>query len=135
MSIYCLLNATHSYRKESNVLVATSRSYMLFTLNELKCGHSTTGVVIELTKNLRKNEHTKCIYFGLEHKRFSNRIHLRPGSRRSTHVPNYNLTDNEDIGNEKRKRRRLKRRWRCSRLQSDRLRYIEKCSVVNTMLY
>ena len=108
---------------------------MWFTLNELKCGHSTTGVVIELTKNLRKNEYRKCIYFGLEHKRFSNRIHLRPGSHRSTHVPNYNLTDNEDIGNEKRKRRMLKRRWRCNRLQSDRLRYIEKCSVVNTMLY
>ena len=103
-------------------------------LRLMKCGHSTTGVVIELTKNLRKNKYTKCIYFGLEHKCFSNRIHLRPGSRRSTHVPNYNLTDNEDIGNEKRKRRRLTRRWRCSRLQSDRLGYIEKCSVVNTML-
>ena len=41
----------------------------------------------------------------------------------------------EDIGNEKRKRRRLERRWRSSRLESDRLSYIEKCNVVNTMLY
>ena len=42
---------------------------------------------------------------------------------------------NKDIGNEKRKRRRLERRWRSSRLESDRLSYIEQCSVVNTMLY
>ena len=32
---------------------------------------------------------------------------------------------NEDIGNEKRKRRRLERKWRCSRLESERLSYIE----------
>ncbi|XP_068675358.1 uncharacterized protein [Montipora foliosa] len=42
---------------------------------------------------------------------------------------------NEDIGNEKRKRRRLERRWRSSRLESDRLSYIEQFSVVNTILY
>ena len=43
---------------------------------------------------------------------------------------------NEDIGNEKRKRRRLEPgSWRSSRLESDRLSYIEQCSVVNTMLY
>ena len=42
---------------------------------------------------------------------------------------------NEDIANEKRNRRRLGRRWRSSRLESDRLSYIEQCSVVNTMLY
>ena len=42
---------------------------------------------------------------------------------------------NEDIGNEKRKRRRLERRWGANRLESDRLSYIEQCSVVNTMLY
>ena len=42
---------------------------------------------------------------------------------------------NEDIGNEKRKKRRLERRGRSSRLESDRLSYIEQCSVVNTMLY
>ena len=42
---------------------------------------------------------------------------------------------NEDIGNEKKKRRRLQRRWRSSRLESDRLSYIEQCGVVNTMLY
>ena len=44
---------------------------------------------------------------------------------------------NEDIGNEKRKLRRLvPSRWRSSRLESDRsLSYTEKCSVVNTMLY
>ena len=42
---------------------------------------------------------------------------------------------NEDIGNEKRKRRRLERRWGSSRLESDRLSYIEQCSVLNTMLY
>ena len=41
----------------------------------------------------------------------------------------------EDIGNEKRKKRRLERRGRSSRLESDRLSYIEQCSVVNTMLY
>ena len=52
-------------------------------------------------------------------------IVLRPN------VPWYN----EDIGNEKRKRRRLERRWRSSRLQSDRLSYIEQFSIVNTMLY
>ena len=32
---------------------------------------------------------------------------------------------NEDIGIEKRKRRRLKRRWHSSRLESDRVSYIE----------
>ena len=42
---------------------------------------------------------------------------------------------NEDIGNEKRKHHRLEGRWRSSRLESDRLSYIEQCSVVNTMLY
>ena len=42
---------------------------------------------------------------------------------------------NEHIGNEKRKQRRLERRWRSSRLELDRLSYIEQCSVVNTMLY
>ena len=42
---------------------------------------------------------------------------------------------NKDIGNEKKKRRRLQHRWRSSRLESDRLSYIEQCSVVNTMLY
>ena len=42
---------------------------------------------------------------------------------------------NEDIGNEKKKRRRLQHRWRSSRLDSDRLSYIEQCSVVNTMQY
>ena len=55
----------------------------------------------------------------------SRTIVLRPN------VPWYN----EDIGNGKRKRRRLERRWRSSRLESDRLSYIEQCSVVNTMLY
>ena len=42
---------------------------------------------------------------------------------------------NEDIGNEKRKRCRLERRWSSSRLESEKLSYIEQCSVVNTMLY
>ena len=43
---------------------------------------------------------------------------------------------NENIGNEKTKRRRLESgRWRSSRLESDRLSYIEQCGVVNTMLY
>ena len=42
---------------------------------------------------------------------------------------------NEDIGNEKRKRSWLERRWRSSLLESDRLSYIEQCSVANTMLY
>ena len=41
---------------------------------------------------------------------------------------------NEDIGSEKRKRRRFKRMWRSSCLESDRLSYIEQCRVVNTML-
>ena len=41
----------------------------------------------------------------------------------------------EDIGNEKRKRSWLERRWRSSLLESDRLSYIEQCSVANTMLY
>ena len=43
---------------------------------------------------------------------------------------------NENIGNEKTKRRMLESgRWRSSRLESDRLSYIEQCGVVNTMLY
>ena len=42
---------------------------------------------------------------------------------------------NEDIGSEKRTKRSLERRGRSSRLESDRLSYIEQCSVVNTMLY
>ena len=43
---------------------------------------------------------------------------------------------NENIGNEKRKRRRLEPgRWRCSRLESERLSYLEQCRVVNAMLY
>ena len=43
---------------------------------------------------------------------------------------------NENIGNEKTKRRRLESgRWLSSRLESDRLSYIEQCGVVNTMLY
>ena len=41
-----------------------------------------------------------------------------------------------DIDNEKRKRRRLEPgRWRSSRLESDRLSYLEQCRVVNAMLY
>ena len=35
---------------------------------------------------------------------------------------------NEDIGNEKRKRSWLERRWCANRLESDRLSYIEQCS-------
>ena len=35
---------------------------------------------------------------------------------------------NEDIGNEKRKRSWLERRWHSNRLESDRLSYIEQCS-------
>ena len=43
---------------------------------------------------------------------------------------------NEDIGNEKRKRHRLEpSRWRSSRLESDRLSYLEQYRVVNAMLY
>ena len=42
---------------------------------------------------------------------------------------------NEDVGNEKRKRSWLERRWHSNRLESDRLSYIEQSSVVNTMLY
>ena len=43
---------------------------------------------------------------------------------------------NENIGNEKRKRRRLEPGgWRSSRLESDRLSYLEQCRVVNAMLY
>ena len=42
---------------------------------------------------------------------------------------------NEDIGSEKRTKRSLERRGRSSRLESDRLSYIEQCSIVNTMLY
>ena len=28
-----------------------------------------------IKSNITRNEYTKCIYFGLKHKRFSNRIH------------------------------------------------------------
>ena len=56
----------------------------------------------------------------------SRTIVLRPNS------PWYN----ENIGNEKRKRRRLEPgRWHSSRLESDRLSYLEQCRVVNAMLY
>ena len=56
----------------------------------------------------------------------SRTIVLRPNS------PWYN----ENIGNEKRKRRRLEPgRWRSTRLESDRLSYLEQCRVVNAMLY
>ena len=51
-------------------------------------------------------------------------------------MPRLNMLEyNEDIGNEKKKRRRLQRKWRSSRLESDKLSDIEQCSVVNTMLY
>lgn len=42
---------------------------------------------------------------------------------------------NEDIGNEKRKRRRLEHKGHSSSFESDRVSYIEQCSVVKTMLY
>ena len=42
---------------------------------------------------------------------------------------------NEDIGNEKRKQRRLEHKWHSSRLESDRVSCREQYSVVNTMLY
>ena len=41
----------------------------------------------------------------------------------------------EIVDSIEKKRRRLQCRWRSSRLESDRLSYIEQCSVVNTMLY
>ena len=41
---------------------------------------------------------------------------------------------NEEIGKEKRKRRRLERRWRTSGLCIDRQLYVKQCEVVNTMI-
>ena len=58
------------------------------------------------------------------------RISMKDSKVRTTYVNFLSL-----LGNEKRKRRRLERRWCSSRLELDRLSYIEQCSVVNTMLY
>ena len=43
--------------------------------------------------------------------------------------------DNEDIGNEKRKRCRLEHKGHSSSFESNRVSYIEQCSVLKTMLY
>ena len=42
---------------------------------------------------------------------------------------------NEDIGNKKRKQRRLEHMWHSSHPESDRVSCVEQCSVVNTILY
>ena len=42
---------------------------------------------------------------------------------------------NEDITKQKRIRRRLERKWRSSKLESDKENYLRQCSVVNSMLY
>ena len=42
---------------------------------------------------------------------------------------------NEEIATQKRKRRRLERKWRSTGLEIDRVNYIEQCNVVNDMLY
>ena len=39
-----------------------------------------------------------------------------------------------DVVAEKRKRRRLERRWRASRLQCDRDQYVHQCCVVNNLI-
>ena len=61
---------------------------------------------------------------------------LAPVKSRTIVLPPNSPWYNENIGNEKRKRRRLEPgRWRSSRLESDRLSYLEQCRVVNAMLY
>ena len=42
---------------------------------------------------------------------------------------------NEEIATQKRKRRRLERKWRLTSLEIDRVNYLEQCNVVNAMLY
>ena len=42
---------------------------------------------------------------------------------------------NEEITTQKRKRRRLERKWRSTSLEIDRVNYLEQCNVVNAMLY
>ena len=42
---------------------------------------------------------------------------------------------NEEIATQKRKRRRLERKWRSTGLETDRVNYMEQCNVVNDMLY
>ena len=42
---------------------------------------------------------------------------------------------NEEIATQKRKRRRLERKWRSTSLEIDRVNYLEQCNVVNAMLY
>ena len=42
---------------------------------------------------------------------------------------------NEEIATQKRKRRRLERKWRSTGLEIDRVNYMEQCNVVNDMLY
>ena len=42
---------------------------------------------------------------------------------------------NEEIAAQKRKRRRLERKWRSTGLEIDRINYMEQCNVVNDMLY
>ena len=42
---------------------------------------------------------------------------------------------NEEIATQKRKRRRLERKWRSTGLKTDRVNYLEQCNVVNDMLY
>ena len=41
---------------------------------------------------------------------------------------------NEDITKQKRIRPRLERKWRSSKLESDKENYLRQCSVVNSML-
>ena len=42
---------------------------------------------------------------------------------------------NEEIANQKRKRRRLERKWRSTGLERDKGNYVDQCHVVNSMLY
>ena len=61
---------------------------------------------------------------------------LAPLKSRTIVLPPNSPWYNENIGNVKRKRRRLEPgRWRSGRLESDRLSYLEQCRVVNAMLY
>ena len=54
--------------------------------------------------------------------------------RTRTVVPNA-LWYNEEIAIQKRKRRRLERKWRSTGFEIDRVYYLEQCNVVNALLY
>jgi len=60
---------------------------------------------------------------------------LAPAKSRTLVVRPDALWYNDDIADQKRKRRRLERKWRSTKLELDRINYLDQCKVVNDMLY